>query len=231
VVVGGFVLIVLLLFLPTAFSIPVVEIGAQASGGYFDLVNITYISYLNASNSSNYWDNLDDPSDLGACTGNYSVQSYNPDGSVNCILGGGSGTGDNTSWNELYANTLYYSIDNPDNYISTPNASGLILNWSNIIGEGGNTSFNQSLTDSLYAPISLVSTVSSLINLSLNDIVSSIGNWTNDKTKYTQKDVNETITGNWTFTKQCWSADCTSYRLFNGSCIIDHTPGFETSQC
>lgn len=34
------------------------------------------------------------------------------------------------------------------------NSTGLIINWSEEIGEDGNSSFNQSLTDSLYSPIS-----------------------------------------------------------------------------
>ena len=84
-------------------------------------------------------------------------------------------SGGNESWNESYANTLYYPLNsnpnsyttnvsalayvnstglikdwNSSGYIKDWNSTGLILNWSNVITGGGNSSFNQTLTDSLY---------------------------------------------------------------------------------
>ena len=82
--------------------------------------------------------------------------------SGDCITSWSSISGDNESWNEAYADTLYAAI-----------------------GSGSdNATWNEALADSLYYPLNsnpLGYLNTSVDSLSLSDIVSNIGNWSSDK--------------------------------------------------
>jgi len=129
-------------------------------------------------------------------------------------------TGDNSSWNESYADSLY--LPHTTQYIlnvSGDSGSGTIFdnevffinglgtvttaivgNVLSITGSahtsGNNDSFNQSLTNSLYAPISTISDNTSWnesyantlysvgAHLTLLEVASNVGNWSADKSSY-----------------------------------------------
>lgn len=77
-------------------------------------------------------------------------------------------TSDNSSWNESYADTLYYGLGNPNGYvasgttnawvIATDNITGFPTHLSNFTNDlsivEDNTSWNESYADTLYYPLS-----------------------------------------------------------------------------
>lgn len=62
----------------------------------------------------------------GTCPANYAVQNATILGHQCVALSSGG----NASWNESYANTLYYSILNPQNFINVSNISDVYINIS-----------------------------------------------------------------------------------------------------
>lgn len=127
--------------------------------------------------------------------------------------------GDNSSWNESYARELFYTkteVDtNLSNYLLTTeqtyNETSLINSVNSSLStridgiSGGNSSFNQSLTDTLYAGIewdynqtesantytdSVNASQSSWIDttfLKVANLIGAVGNWSEDKGDYYNK--------------------------------------------
>ena len=169
--------------------------------------------------------------------GNFTAWGYNYDDMINIPTHLSNFTNDLSFATEAYVDTTGNWTADKGNYINTTtlnngtiirednitwiNQSGLILNWSNIIiTTGDNTTFNQTLTDGLYTNQTYVDgQISGIVNLTLGEIVTNIGNWTSDKGSYytsTQTDTLFTALPNLTESDVVtavgnWTADKSSY--------------------
>lgn len=121
---------------------------------YYNSSDFDFNDYYLESNPSNYWN------DTSASFNKTYADTLYADISV---------TGDNSSWNESYANTLYRA-NSWDNFTGIPHATP---------SDGDTTHF--SLADEIYDwVIGLTYATTSYVD----DLVSSVGNWSNDKSDY-----------------------------------------------
>lgn len=138
--------------------------------------------------STAYLDAIYSRTTLMNTLGNWSQDktSYNTTAQLDLRYATIGSAGGNTSWNQTLANSLYYSINNPFGFY---NSSTLTISVLKTYGLN-TTAEIKTLTDSLYASTSslnnyaLDSKVNSLTNLTLPNIVTTIGNWSDEKINY-----------------------------------------------
>jgi len=182
-------------------------------------------SHLNV-NSSDYWDNLNtiNTTQMEDNSGTLNIKEGWLTTLWNSIFGtkttddlteGSNNFYDNSSWNETYADTLYYSITNPSGFYNSSDFS-ISDYYTSIVIDGFNywndtyATFNKTYADGLYADISIdgtVTNISTTFPLSGGDITTTgTISITNDGIGDTQLEYNTgqhlTTTSNPTFNNQ-----------------------------
>jgi len=145
--------------------------------------------------------------------GNYSLIAFKTDyynKSISDNRFAPIGYGDD--WNKSFADTLYYNISNPLNFINQTQADILYYSTTNpnsyynsstlpTYPTPDNTSWNQSMANNLYYNISNPNNYYNSTTIPafalISDLVSYVGNWSADKTNYVTTTIFNSI-GNWT---------------------------------
>ncbi|HIH24776.1 TPA: hypothetical protein HA251_07120, partial [Candidatus Woesearchaeota archaeon] len=138
--------------------------------------------------------------------GNWSADknNYNTTAQLNTLYAPIGTAGDNTSWNETRANTLYATLGQITSIqnLTLAQIANNIGNWTldkpnYATTTQVNTSWNESRTNSLYATLSQITSIQ---NLTLAQIATNIGNWSSASANYyTTTQVN--TLGNWSAEK------------------------------